>query len=650
MCGLTGFFKLDKYSEFTASREELTAMTNSLEHRGPDSVGMLFEKNIGLGFGHRRLAIRDLSSQGAQPMSSSCGRFTLIYNGEIYTHIEIRNELLKGGQIVRGQSDTAVILEAFSKWGITSTLEKLNGMFAIAVFDRKEHRLTLIRDRLGIKPLYWGKTNGYLVFGSELKSFHHFKQWKPVLDRNSLASYMRHNYIGAPHTIFKGMSKLEAGSILEVRLGGKIKTSRYWNLKEVAEKNIKTRDISCKDHLERIESLISDSVRRRLVSDVPVGSLLSGGIDSSLVTALMAENSKTKVKTFSVGFTDRGFNEAPFAREIANYLDTDHNEIYAGPNDALNLVNALPEMYDEPFSDSSQIPTALIFALTRKHVSVVLSGDGGDELFGGYNRYLMAQKLEAGMNFLPYSGKKLIAQALNTLPEKFLDLLGHSAPGRLKINQLGHKIKKLSRATSTNYVDDMYRSMLTHWEEPSKIVLLSKEYKGLIWDNTFKDKFPDFLDRMQLLDSLTYLPDDILTKVDRASMAVGLEARVPLLDYRLVEAAWGLPKEMKIHKGISKKILREILYKKVPKKLLDRPKMGFGIPLAEWLRGPLRDWTESLLNQREMLQQGIFDVQEIQQRWRRHLAGENWAYLIWDVLMFQAWLNHQEKKYGWKPS
>lgn len=583
-------------------------------------------------------------------MVSSCGRFLLIYNGEIYSHAEIKNDLSKIGRMVRGQSDTEVIVEAFSKWGIISTIGRMNGMFALAVFDKKDNRLTLVRDRLGIKPLYWGRANGYLIFSSELKSFHQFRTWKPELDRNSIASYMRHNYIGAPQTIYKDIFKLEPGSILEVTTGTEPRTKKYWDLKDVAQAKMNSRKINAADAILEIEDLMSDSVNRRLVSDVPIGSLLSGGIDSSLVTALMTENSRGKIKTFSVGFSSQGFNEAPFAKEISDHLDTDHTEIYANPTDALNLVESLPEMYDEPFSDSSQIPTALICALTREHVSVVLSGDGGDELFGGYNRYLVGNKLEKNMKRFPRIGKQLVAILLNKLPENLLNRLGHSAPGRFKINQLGHKVKKLAAVAASSDPDEMYRSMLTHWDTPSNVVINSNEYKGEVWDPALKTRFPDFLDRMQILDSLTYLPDDILTKVDRASMAVGLEARIPLLDYRLVEASWALPREMKIRNGVSKWIMRQILYRRVPQHLIDRPKMGFGVPLAEWLRGPLREWAEALLDENMLRQQGIFDVFEVRGHWTRHLSGENWAYLIWDVLMFQSWITHQNNKYKWKPA
>ena len=643
MCGLVGFLALASRESPLPSAEVLDRMTDTLVHRGPDSRGAWHDRERGIGLGHRRLAIRDLSPTGAQPMTSSCGRYVIVYNGEVYSHLEIARDLEPTGRPLRGTSDTEIILEACAEWGVEAAVLRLIGMFAFALYDKQTGQLVLVRDRLGIKPLYWGIVNGLLMFGSELKALRAVPGWEPRIDRNALAAFMRHNYIPAPHTIYQGIRKLEPGTLLKTGPDGSIKIERYWDLRAIVEKSVKRRK-SASDavSLAELDALLSDAVRRRMVSDVPLGTLLSGGIDSSLVTALMVENSDRPIKTFSIGFAEKGFDEAPFAKAIAKHLGTDHTELYVEPGHALELVDKLPYWYDEPFADSSQIPTAMVCELTRKHVTVVLSGDGGDELFAGYDRYHIGLDMWNRANIAPQIMRKLVAQGLLSQPASRLDALGQVLPARFRRNQLGDKLHKFAHAILLEDPDDMYRRMLSHWHEPDETVIGASEAKGILWDDSVRKTVPDFLDRMQFLDTVTYLPDDILTKVDRASMSVALEARVPLLDHRVVEKAWSMPKEMKLRNGETKWALRQLLYKRVPRDLIDRPKMGFGVPFADWIRGPLRDWAENLLDRKRLESQGLFNADPIRERWEAHLSGINWGYPLWNVLMAQAWIDANE--------
>jgi asparagine synthase (glutamine-hydrolysing) len=638
MCGITGFI-FDSQISGIDIRSTLDRMTDALEHRGPDSRGTWIAEEVGVGLGHRRLAIRDLSPTGHQPMVSSCQRYVIAYNGEVYSHHEIAADLLKAGRTLRGSSDTEVILEACAEWGVEPTVSRLIGMFAFALYDRDTRELVLVRDRLGIKPLYWGKFPHFLFFGSELKALRAAQGWQPRINRNALSAFMRHNYIPAPHSIYQGVYKLEPGTILKIGQDGVPAISTYWNLRSVVEHGIKsTLQKNDNEILGQLDNLICDAVKRRMVADVPLGALLSGGIDSSLVTALMAEQSDRPINTFSIGFQEKEFNEAPFAREIAKHLGTHHTELYAEPHHALNMVEKLPHWYDEPFADSSQIPTALVCELTKQHVTVVLSGDGGDELFAGYNRYALGLDMWKKANITPYAMRKTIARTLLAQPESRLDALARLLPSQWHHNQLGNKLHKFANAILLDDPDAMYRRMLSHWNEPDEIVLGSNESKGILWDPTVAKTIPNFLDRMQFLDTVTYLPDDILTKVDRASMSVALEARVPLLDHRVVEMAWRMPQHMKIRDGQSKWALRQILYKRVPRQLIERPKMGFGVPFDQWLRGPLRDWAGVLLDPVRLQKQGLFRPEPILQRWKAHLEGQNWGYPLWNVLMAQAWI------------
>ncbi len=639
MCGIAGFRVLVAGSQQPPPPDVLERMTNALVHRGPDSHGIWHDAARGIGLGHRRLAIRDLSPSGYQPMVSACGRYVLTYNGEIYSHLEIARELEAAGCRLRGTSDTEIMLEAFARWGVEAVLPRLIGMFAFALYDRESGELVLVRDRLGIKPLYWGVVDGLLLFGSELKALRALPGWQPRLDRDALAAFMRHNYIPAPHTIYQQIHKLEPGTLLRLGGDGVPRVTRYWDLRAIVERAIRTRpEIGDDEALTELDALLSDAVRRRMVADVPLGSLLSGGIDSSLVTALLQENSNRPIKTFSIGFRDQAFDEAPFAREVAGHLGTEHTELYVEPEDALGLIEKLPHWYDEPFADSSQIPTQIVCELTRRHVTVVLSGDGGDELFAGYPRYALAQQSWDKANVAPYGLRKLLAHGILSQSTGRLDAIGRLAPARLR-RRFGERAHLFANSILLDDPDRLYRDMLTHWHEPNELVFGAQEPRGILWDRSTAETIPQLLDRMQFVDSVTYLPDDILTKVDRASMSVALESRVPLLDHRVVEKAWSLPGRMRMRNGESKWALRQVLYKRVPRALIDRPKMGFGLPLGDWMRGPLRDWVEHLLGEARLKRQGLFMPGPIRARWQAHLAGTDWNYSLWTALMAQAWID-----------
>jgi asparagine synthase (glutamine-hydrolysing) len=614
-------------------------MTDTLAHRGPDSRGIWYDAARGVGLGHRRLSIRDLSPAGAQPMTSSCGRYVIVYNGEVYSHDEIGSDLDRTDRKLKGHSDTEVIIEACAEWGVDRVVPRLIGMFAFALYDKKTGELVLIRDRLGIKPVYWGAIDGLLMFGSELKALRAVPGWQPRLDRDALSSFMRHNYIPAPAAIYKGIRKLEPGTMLRIGPDGEPRITRYWNLRSIVEASVRSRaDVDEDQAIDGLDALLCDAVRRTLVSDVPIGALLSGGIDSSLVTALMAENAGRSVNTFSIGFAEKGYDEAPYAREVARHVGTNHTELYAEARHALDMIEKLPQWFDEPFADSSQLPTALVCELTRQQVTVVLSGDGGDELFAGYNRYPYALEMWSKAKKAPQLARTIAAKSLLVSPPVLLDMVGELLPGRLRKSGLASKLQHYASAVEEDDPDVLYRGMLSHWREPDEIVVGGREYKGILWDERLPRAVPDFLERMMFLDTVTYLPDDILTKVDRASMIVGLEARVPLLDHRVVEYAWSLPRRFKMRDGVTKWALRQVLYRRVPRELIDRPKMGFGLPLAEWLRGPLRDWAENLLDEQRLEREGVFRAAPIRERWRAHLEGMDWSYSLWTVLMAQAWL------------
>jgi len=634
MCGIAGFLELERRSGTHELEALAGAMAATLRHRGPDASGVWADAESGIGFGHTRLSIVDLSPAGAQPMVSSCGRFVIVYNGEIFNAAELRPELEAKGRRFKGHSDTEVIVEACAEWGVQQTATRIIGMFAFAVYDRRDKRLSLVRDRLGIKPLYWGKAGTRLAFASELKAFGALPGWNKELNRDALASYLRFAYVPAPHSIYRGISKLMPGHIAMIDPTGETRIAPFWTLADAAERGKADQlDVGDKQACDMFEALLGDAVGRRLVADVPLGAFLSGGIDSSAVAAMMRMKSNAPVRTYSIGFREQGFDEAPHASAVAAHLGTEHTELYVSAKEAQDAIPLMPEIYDEPFADSSQIPTYLLSKLTRQHVTVALSGDGGDELFAGYTRHRFANRIQS----MPPRVAQLLASGLDMAGPAVWDRLFKLVPARRRPSYGGDKMQKTA-AMLREGPQGAYRSLVSAWDDPEAIVLGAREPKGAIFDPDLAAALPDGLDRMQYLDTLTYLPDDILTKVDRASMAVGLEVRVPILDHRVVEFSWRLPSRFKMRGGKGKWLLRQLAYRHVPKALLDRPKSGFAVPIGAWLRGPLCDWAEALLQPARLEESGLLDAAPIRARWEEHLDGRrNWHGSLWTVLMFQAW-------------
>ena len=610
-------------------------MITTLTHRGPDDEGQWSDAQAGIAIGQRRLAIIDLTPAGRQPMVSSCGRYVIVYNGEIYNYRELAEELRAQGRRIQGGSDTSVLLEACAAWGIESALQRLIGMFAFALYDRRERSLTLARDRLGIKPMYWARAGETFVFGSELKALEASEQLKTDIDPVSLAAFLRFAYVPSPASIYKGVYKLSPGHVLTIPADGEPSLDRYWDLRRIAcegQRSPKT------ESLEILESLLKDAVKRRLVADVPLGAFLSGGVDSSTVVALMQAQSTRPVRTFSIGFHESAYDESGYAKAVAEHLGTDHTELLVTPSEALGCVEELPRWFDEPFADSSQIPTLLLSRLTRRHVTVALSGDGGDEVFAGYNRYRWLPRLWGHAAVWPRWARVGGGGLLRILSPGAWDALGMMLPPRRRPRQLGEKIWKAAAVLSGNSLDDAYRSVVSQWADAEEMVPGMQGNNGRGGDDSLSQDLPDPVARMQMLDMATYLPDDILTKVDRASMAASLEARVPLLDHRVVEFAWTLPRAMLLEDGQSKAPLRHILDRYVPRHLIDRPKTGFSVPIDRWLRGPLRHWAEDLLSEKALAEHGLIDPSPVRRAWAAHLSGRrNHQHALWCVLMFQAW-------------
>jgi asparagine synthase (glutamine-hydrolysing) len=631
MCGISGF--LEARARPKAAQEAIAAaMAQALAHRGPDDSGVWSEAEAGIALGHRRLSIIDLSPAGHQPMASADGRYVVSYNGEIYNYRELAERLGQEGVGLRGHCDTEVLLEGVARWGIAETLKRAEGMFALALWDRQARRLTLARDRLGIKPLYWSRQGGLFLFASELKALHRHPDWRPAIDRDALASYLRLGYVPAPAAIYRDTHKLPPGMMLTVTRQGATEIEAYWKLAEVAAAKAPARGSEAEE-LAALEAVLRRAVRNEMVADVPLGAFLSGGVDSSLVVALMQAESARPVRSFTVGFDAAGYDEAQHAKRVAAHLGTEHTELYVDDETARRVIPDLPVWYDEPFADSSQIPTRLIAALARRHVTVALSGDGGDELFAGYERHRWAARL-ARLRRLPRPLRQAAGAALNALPEAAVSRAAARLPARMRPSLPEQKLVKLAAALSAADDDALYRSIVSLWPEPERLMPGAREPDGVV-----TAALEDPVERMMLADAARYLPDDILTKVDRASMSVALEVRVPLLNHRVVEAAWRLPLAMKLRHGTSKWALRQILYAHVPQELIERPKHGFSVPLAAWLRGPLRGWAEELLSPAALKASGWVEPAPVLARWREHAAGaKDWSQSLWAVLMLETWL------------
>jgi asparagine synthase (glutamine-hydrolysing) len=640
MCGIAGMVDWRAATSADTLRSIGEAMIETVRHRGPDAGDVWVEPEGGVALGQRRLAIIDLSPGGAQPMHSADRRYVITFNGEIYNYRDIRRELQAAGRSMRSDSDTEVLLEACALWGVEAAIERAIGMFAFALWDRKTRSLVLARDRLGIKPLYYAASPARVLFASQLKAFRAAPGWKPTIDEDAVVGYLRHAYVAQPRTIYREAEKLAPGHILTLREGATPAPKCFWDLRGIAAAGQRRNDPApdANEAIGCLDALLRDSVSLRMIADVPLGAFLSGGIDSSTVVALMQAQSTRPVKTFSIGFHESGYDEAQCAKRVAAHLGTDHTEFYVEPRHALDVIPRLPDWFDEPFADSSQIPTYLVSELTRKHVTVALSGDGGDELFAGYNRYVWAERLAHAVNLVPRPLRGASATALRALAPETWNRLFAFVPAAWRPALPGDKLHKITTLLDNPEPDAIYRRLVSQWERPEEIAAAGQEPHGPLWDTTIARDFPDLVPRMQFLDMVSYLPDDILTKVDRATMAVGLEGRVPLLDHRVVAYSWSLPGALKLRGGRSKWLLRRVLDRYVPRSLIDRPKMGFGVPIDAWLRGPLREWAESLLTPARLAGYGFVRVAPVQRAWREHLEGSrNWQYPLWTVLMLQAW-------------
>lgn len=625
MCGISGYFlKLD-----SPIGEVDKGMIGVLGHRGPDSIGSWGSIESGIQLFHSRLAIIDVSSNGHQPMESQCGRFVIAFNGEIYNHNKLRHQLEKQGTALawRGHSDTETLLACFTAWGVEKTLQSTVGMFAIALWDKHEKVLTLARDRFGEKPLYWGWNNGTLLFGSELKALKEFPGFNAEVDRNALALLLRYNYIPAPNSIYQGIEKLKAGHYVQIGKGqarSQVQPVPFWSFNQAVENGIQNPFVGTDSQaVDELEDRLTASISDQMLADVPLGAFLSGGVDSSTVVALMQKRATQSVKTFAIGFNEPGYNEAVYAKEVALHLGTDHTELYVGADDALALVPKLPKIYCEPFADSSQLPTYLVSQMAKQHVTVSLSGDGGDELLGGYNPYQFAPNIWQKIRIFPSPMRKLAAQLMSglTLPDK---------------------IEKLISVFPAKDQHQFYQLMMSHWTNAADVVLNSGNAPVFLSDAKQWPATDSFEHWMMAMDAGQYMTDDILVKVDRAAMANSLETRVPLLDHRVFEFAWKLPQHMKIRNGVGKWALREVLYRHVPKSMIERPKKGFSIPLSQWLRGPLREWAEELLAESRLQAEGYFNVRLVRKAWQQHCSGKaDNALKLWSILMFQAWLDQQ---------
>ncbi len=700
MCGFSGLITTD-VSVLASAESVVSSMALAIQHRGPDDAGAWADVSIGVALGFRRLSILDLSSAGHQPMRSVSGRFVMTYNGEIYNHNELR-VLLCGTQMGipmrswSGHSDSETLLACFEAWGFEETLKKTVGMFAIALWDTQTHTLHLARDRFGEKPLYYGwvtsdssDTNAF-VFGSELKALRAYPGFANSVSREALALYMRFLYVPAPYSIYQNIFKLEPGCMLSIKIStknynevshvdgypllpnvpcaplrppymqGGMRMQRWWSLASVVEDGVQNQINSEEVAIETLDQRLKEAVRVQSLADVPLGAFLSGGVDSSAIVALMQAQTSNPVKTFTVGFEEAGFDESPHARAVAKYLGTEHNEFYISAKQAQAVIADLPPMYDEPFADSSQIPTYLVCKASRQQVTVALSGDAGDELFGGYNRYFWGPLIWSRLAWLPYTARQALGAAIRAVPIEGWNALSRPVnallPDSKNLARAGIYAHKLaSRLSGVRDVDDLYKSLVSEWQDPAQVVkgAGTGDFTGVVFSepaSMLSDPWPaagveQHQLRMMYRDSMTYLPDDILCKVDRAAMATSLETRMPFLDHRVAELAWRLPLDMKIRNGHGKWALRQVLYKYVPKELIDRPKAGFAIPVGQWLRGPLRDWAEALLDDKRLEVEGYFYPKPIRDKWLQHLTGRyDHTPGLWAVLMFQSWLESSSQK------
>lgn len=637
MCGIAGFWT-GAFNADTATAA-LTRMTDALVHRGPDASGTWIDASRGIALGHRRLAIVDLSPHGHQPMASVSGRFWMVFNGEIYNYRALRERLHAQGTVFRGHSDTEVLLALIERDGFELALGQCVGMFAIALWDRHTNSLALARDRFGEKPLYLGRCDGGLAFASELSALRTLPGVSSEIEPAALAAYLRHGYVPAPLSMLRDVVKLEPGTIVTFTTSNfsLSRTTRYWSVRDAAQSGLSTPLTGTDaDRVAHLDELLRGAVADQMVADVPLGAFLSGGIDSSLIVALMQAQSARPVRTFTIGFRESAFDEAPHAEAVARHIGTEHTTMFVTAQDALDVIPRLPSIYNEPFADSSQIPTVLVSQLARQHVTVALSGDGGDELFGGYSRYPLAMRAWPRLTRMPYPMRRAASAMVTSVGagawNRALGPLGLVSRG-----VTGDRMHKLATLIETRNFPDFYRNLVSAWRRPQDLLPDVVERDTAIRE-PFASGRGGLLADMMFRDQVSYMPDDILVKVDRAAMAASLETRAPLLDHRVAEFAWQLPQNCWQRDGQGKWIVRQVLDRYVPRTLIDRPKQGFGVPIAEWLRGPLRDWADDLLSSDALRQDGVFRVEPVLQTWKEHRDGtRNWAPSLWHLLMFQAW-------------
>jgi len=669
MCGIAGLFDVSRARSAEALEHGVRRMAATLHHRGPDDRGHWVDPASGIALGHTRLSILDLSPNGHQPMASATGRFVMVFNGEIYNHQSLSAELRSRGAQFRGHSDTEVLLAGFEHWGLSETLERAIGMFAIALWDRQEKILHLARDRMGEKPLFYGWRGNTLVFGSELKALRAVPDWQGEVDPDALGRYLRLGYVPSPYSIYRGIFKLTPGSWLSIPLSessravarfsplpddprdGVLSPLRFWSINRLAAAAPALSALDDQGAVLKLENMLRSVVREQMVADVPLGAFLSGGIDSSVVVALMQAESARPVRTFTIGFEEAGFNEAEHAREVAAHLGTDHTELTISPAQALEIVPRLARVYDEPMADSAQIPTLLVSQLARRHVTVALSGDGGDEIFGGYNRYRLARQLARMAERVPGPVRRGLSRILTSVDPARWDrilktLQPFSKSAFLRQPRLGSRFHKFAGALRPDSLPGIYQHQVSFWPNPQEALCMDSVHDApWLYDNETGELDP--LRRMLRWDQQNYLPDDHLVRVDRASMSTALEVRTPLLDKRVVDYSWQLPSSLKVRDGVGKWILRQVLYRHVPASIVERPKMGFSVPIEHWLRGSLRDWAESLLDRNALARDGLLCPETVRRVWRQHLAGDTDAHHeLWAVLMYMAWRRESESKAG----